>query len=316
MRKPLEGKVAVVAGATRGAGRGIAVSLGEAGATVWCTGRSTRGRPSGKRPETIDETAELVTAKGGRGIAMRVDHSVHEEVEALAARVKTESGRLDILVNDIWGGEDLIEFTNPFWKADVRKPIAMFERGLFTHLITSRYLLPLMIEKKSGLVVEVTDGDTFGYRGMVGYDVLKMSIIRLAWALSREVRKTGVTALAVTPGFLRSEEMLANFGVTEANWRDAIEKVPDFAASETPYYVGRAVAALAADANVAKKAGRVWASWTLAKEYGFTDVDGAKPDWAAHFSAKYGPYPAVDDAAYASWLASPAEMAGYDTPGE
>lgn len=314
--KPLEGRIALVAGATRGAGRGIATMLGEAGATVYCTGRSTRGRPaSGKRPETIEETAELVDARGGRGIAVRVDHSVEEEVAALAERIRKEQGRLDVLVNDIWGCEELVTFGAPFWKEPPAKTRLMFERGVFTHLITSRHLVPLMVEQRRGLVVEITDGDSFGYRGMLGYDLVKMTVIRLAFNMAKDLRRTGVIALAVTPGFLRSEEMLENFGVTEANWREAVKKVPDFIASETPAFVGRAVAALAADPKVAAKAGRVFSSWGLSREFGFTDLDGSRPDWGEYFTRTYGrPYTVADEAVYATWQNGLADIAFPDWP--
>jgi NAD(P)-dependent dehydrogenase (short-subunit alcohol dehydrogenase family) len=303
--KPLEGRIALVAGATRGAGRGIAAMLGEAGATVYCTGRSVRGQPASgpKRPETIEETAELVDARGGKGIAVRVDHSVEEEVIALCERIRREQGRLDVLVNDIWGGEKLVEFGPPFWKQSAAKGQLMFERAVFTHLLTSRYAVPLMVEQDRGLIVEVTDGNIFGYRGSLWYDLVKMSVIRMAFGMSRDLRRTKVTALALTPGFLRSEEMLEAFGVTEANWRDGAKVEPDFICSESPFFVGRAVAALAADPNVGSKAGRVFASWDLAREYGFTDVDGTQPHWAEHFERIYRtPYKIADEAAYASWL--------------
>lgn len=314
--KPLEGRIALVAGATRGAGRGIATMLGEAGATVYCTGRSVRGRPaSGTRPETIEETAELVTAHGGRGIAVRVDHSVEEEVIALCERIRSEQGGLDVLVNDIWGGEQLVEFGPPFWKQSASKGQLMFERAVFTHLLTSRHAIPLMLKQARGLIVEVTDGDSFGYRGSLWYDLVKMTVIRLAFGMSRELRRTRVTALAVTPGFLRSEEMLEHFGVTEANWRDGAKKDPNFIASETPFYVGKAVAALAADPNVASRAGRVLSSWALAREYGFTDVDGSQPHWGEHFARTYGrPYQVADEAAYASWRDGPIETVCPDWP--
>lgn len=311
MARPLEGRVALVAGATRGAGRGIAAMLGEAGATVWCTGRSVRGAlASGPdRPETIEETAEMVTARGGRGIAVRTDHTVEAEVIALIDRIRRESGRLDILVNDVWGGDALIEWGRPFWETTPENARILLERAVFSHLVTSRHALPLLLEAERGLLVEITDGDSFGYRGNVLYDLVKMAVIRLAFDLSRELRGTRVTALAVTPGFLRSEAMLAHFGVEESNWRDAIEKVPDYVASETPFFVGRAVAALAADPDVGAKAGRVWSSWVLSREYGFTDIDGARPDWGAYFEQKYGASPVADEAAYASWLNGPMELA-------
>jgi NAD(P)-dependent dehydrogenase (short-subunit alcohol dehydrogenase family) len=280
--KPLTGKIAVVAGATRGAGRGIARMLGEAGAFVYCTGRSVRGAPATPgRPETIDETAEMIVAAGGEAVAVRVDHSKPEEVDALFARVKREHGKLDILVNDIWGGDEITEW-QPFWTLDLSKGFKIFDSAVRTHIITSRYGAPLMIENKSGLIVEITDGDTSGYRGAFFYDLAKSGAVRMAYGMATDLRGTGVTALAVTPGFLRSEAMLERMGVTEANWRDAVQKSKGFEESETPVYVGRAVAALAADPKVHRKAGKVFASWTLAKEYGFTDADGRQPDWGGY----------------------------------
>ena len=281
MDLPLSGKVAVVAGATRGAGRGIARMLGEAGATVYCSGRSTTGNlsPIG-RSETIDETAQMVSDAGGRGIAVRTDHSKPEDVQALFQQVGDQSGRLDILVNDI-GGEDLAVW-EPVWQVDVAKGFDFMDTAVRTHILTSRYGVPLMVEQGSGLVIEITDGDHSGYRGAFFYDLAKNLIIRLAYVMAAELRKKGVTAIAVTPGFLRSEAMLDNLGVTEANWQDAAAKERGFSESETPCYVGRAVASLAADPNVHEKTGMVLASWTLAKEYGFKDIDGRQPDWWAY----------------------------------
>ena len=299
--KPLQDKVAVVAGATRGAGRGIAAMLGEAGATVYCTGRSTRDKviPPGEpenpfatayRRETIEETAEMVTAYGGTGIAVQTDHMVTEQVQALFARVKAEQGRLDILVNDVWGGDEFMEWDTPFWEADLSKSFAMLERAIHTHIITSRYGVPLMLESgHKGLVIEVTDGETDAYRGMFIYDVVKATIIRMAFAMAQDLRPHGITALAVTPGFLRSEAMLEHFGVTEANWRDGAQKDPNFIASETPFFVGRAVAALAADPDVFSKTGRAFSSWGLSDEYDFTDINGDRPHWGRHFAAISAP---------------------------
>ena len=281
---PLANQVAVVAGATRGAGRGIARMLGAAGATVYCTGRSARGRPATPgRPETIEETAELVTAEGGRGIAVRTDHTVEAEVERLFAQVRAEAGRLDVLVNDIWGGDALTEWGKPFWELSTAPGFELLERAVHTHIITSRHGAPLMIERNAGLIVEVTDGDTFGYRGNLFYDLAKNAVVRLAYAMAGDLHAHGVTALAITPGFLRSEHVLDSFGVSEENWRDAIEKDPYFAESETPCLVGRVVAALAADPDVARKSGRLLAAWTLSKEYGIDDVDGRRPDWGTFF---------------------------------
>lgn len=292
MDKPLAGKIAVVAGATRGAGRGIAVGLGEAGATVYCAGRSVRGAlASGdKRRETIDETAEMVTQRGGVGIAVRADFTKEDEVAALFDRVKADHGRLDILVNDIWGGEAFIQFGVPFWELDYSFLPMMLERALVTHILSARYGVPLMLPHRSGLVVEITDGGTpdvavgeFAYRGMLWYDTIKNAVIRMAFGMAQELKPHGITALALTPGFLRSEEMLDLFGVTDANWQDGVQKEPHFIASETPYFVGRALAALAADPNVFAKTGGVYSSWGLSDEYGFTDVDGRSPHWGRHF---------------------------------
>ena len=259
--------------------------LGEAGATVYCTGRSVRGRPATEgRPETIEETAEMVTAHGGSGIWMRVDHTVEQQVQGLFARVEEEQGRLDVLVNDVWGGDALTEWGRPFWRLSVDSGTVMLERAVNSHIITSRHGVPLMLEREAGLIVEITDGDFLGYRGNLFYDLCKISAIRLAYAMAADLRDhPGITALALTPGFLRSEAMLDHFGVTEANWEDAVKKDRYFAESETPFYVGRAVAALAADPDVHVRNGRVVASWTLAKEYGFRDIDGRQPDFGGYF---------------------------------
>jgi NAD(P)-dependent dehydrogenase (short-subunit alcohol dehydrogenase family) len=300
----LKGHVALVAGATRGAGRGIARMLGEAGATVYCTGRSTRAdaRPTtasadapfdlSRRPETIEETAELVTAAGGQGIAVKVDHTDDAQVAALVARIRDEQARLDLLVNDVWGGESLAEW-GPFWELDPAKGLLMVETVLRTHVLTTHHATPLMLGS-GGLIVEITDGDFLGYRGTWFYDLAKIVPIRLAYGMAADLElraqtagaetRGKLTALALTPGFLRSEAMLDFFGVTEANWRDGIAKDRHFAESETPCYVGRAVAALAADSRVHEKAGRAFASGPLAKEYGFTDIDGRQPDFPTYFA--------------------------------
>jgi len=282
--KPLTGKVAVVAGATRGAGRGIAAMLGEAGATVYCTGRSSRGNLiNSDRPETIEETAEMVTKYGGVGIPVRVDHLDAIQVEALFARVKSEQGKLDILVNDIWGGEKNIEFKR-FWELDLDKGFNMLRTAIDTHIITSHYAAPLLIESSKGLIIEITDGDTLNYRGALFYDLAKTTVIRLALAQAEDLREHGITALALTPGFLRSEEMLDNFGVTEANWREAAQIDKHFIASETPCFVGRAAASLAADPNVFEKTGRAFSSWGLSDEYHFSDINGERPHWGRYFA--------------------------------
>lgn len=307
MGRSLEGKVALVAGATRGAGRGIAEMLGEAGATVWCTGRSVRGHlaSGADRPETIEETAERVSARGGVGIAVRTDHTVESEVAALCARIERESGRLDLLVNDVWGGDAHIEWGKRIWETTPENARILLERSVFSHLLTSRYAIPLLLRAERGLVVEITDGDHFGFRGNLLYDLVKMSVIRLAFGLSKELHKTEVAALALTPGYLRSEFMLDLYGVTEETWKEAIPRVPDFAASESPGFVGRAVVALACDPQVRRKEGRVYSSWGLSREYGFTDLDGTRPDWGAFFEAKYGRTAAADEGAYASWQDGP-----------
>ncbi len=287
--QPLQGKVAVVAGATRGAGRAIAVELGAAGATVYCTGRTTRSQRSDiDRTETIEETAEMVTARGGVGIAVQVDHSQLAQVEALFARVAIEqTGQLDILVNDIWGGEHLVEWGKPFWEIDLAQAHTMIERAIFTHMITSRYGVPLMVARKQGLIIEVTDGDTLNYRGNLAYDFVKTGVMRLALAQAQELTANGlddITALAITPGFLRSEQMLEHFGVTEANWREAVKQDPYFAESETPYYLARAIVALASDPKIHAKHGKTFASWTLSEEYVFADIDGRRPHWGRFFA--------------------------------
>ena len=311
--KELQGKIALVAGATRGAGRGIACALGEAGATVYCTGRSTKEHP-GARPETIEETAALVTEHGGHGLAVRVDHTVEAEVEALCQRIAREHGRLDILVNDIWGGESLVEMGRAFWRLSIEKGRAMFDRAVFSHIITSKHATPLL-QKQGGLLVEITDGDHFGYRGELFYDLVKMSVIRLAFSMAHEVRRHKINVVAVTPGFLRSEEMLALCEVTEDNWRDGAAKDPNWLASETPLFVGRAVAALARDPAVAEKNGRVCSSWKLAREYGLVDRDGSRPDWGAHFLKAYGaPSLEATQEAYSHWRNGPIEIACPEWP--
>lgn len=307
--KPLEGRVAVVAGATRGAGRGIATALGEAGATVYCTGRSTRGAiATPGRTETIEETAERVTRAGGVGIAVRVDHRDDAAVRALFDRVRQEHGALDLLVNDVWGGDADIEWNTRFWELDMDRQWRVLETALKTHLVTARHGAPLLMEraKRGGptpLLVEVTDGDTFQYRGQLVYDLIKTSVIRLAYGYAHELRRRSVAAVAVTPGFLRSEAMLEHFGVTEANWREGGKKDPNFLASETPLFVGRGIAALAADPHVMRDSGRVLASWTLGERYGVRDADGTRPDWGRQFVATYGreSMRPLDDAFYAYW---------------
>lgn len=283
-QQPLAGRTALVAGATRGAGRATAVELGRAGATVYVTGRSTRERPSevGRTTETIEETAELVTAAGGTGIAVAVDHLVPEEVEALIARVEAEQGRLDVLVNDIWGGDTFTHGGRKLWEHDLADGLHVLRLGVETHLVTSRYALPLLIRRPGGLLVEVTDGtDEYNtrYREPLYYDLAKAAPLRIARNLGRELREYQATAVCVTPGWLRSETMLdTHFKVTEENWRDGIAQNPDFAVSETPTYLGRGLAALAADPQRAQFNGASLSSADLAREYGVTDIDGSQPD--------------------------------------
>ena len=279
----LEGKVALVAGATRGAGRGIAVELGAAGATVYVTGRTTSERRSEyDRPETIEETAALVDEAGGRGISVRVDHLEPDRVRALVGRIEDEQGRLDVLVNDVWGGEHLAEWNVPVWEHSLEKGLRMLRLAIDTHIITSHFALPLLIKNAGGLVVEMTDGTAEyngeNYRLSLFYDLAKTSVIRMAWAQAKELAPHRCAAVALTPGWLRSEMMLDIYGVGESNWHDATAVQPHFAISETPRYVGRAVAYLAADPEVARWNGSSLSSGALAKVYGFTDLDGSQPD--------------------------------------
>ncbi len=280
---PLEGKIALVAGGTRGAGRGIAIELGAAGATVYVTGRTTRDQRSEyDRPETIEETAELVSAAGGKGIAVRVDHLVSDEVRQLIERIRVEQGGLDILVNDIWGGEKLFEWNKSVWDHNLENGLRLLRLGIDTHLITAHHALPLLIERPGGLLVEVTDGtseyNADHYRLSPFYDLVKTSVTRMAWAHAKDLAPYGATAISLTPGWMRSEIMLEVFGVQEENWRDAIATVPHFVISETPHFVGRAVAAVAADPDRERWNGQSLSSGGLAKVYGFTDLDGSRPD--------------------------------------
>lgn len=279
----LQGKVALVAGGTRGAGRGIAIELGAAGATVYVTGRSTRAQQSEyARPETIEETAELVSANGGNGIAVQVDHLVADDVRKLVERIRTEQGRLDILVNDIWGGEKLFEWHKPVWDHNLDNGLRMLRLGIDTHLITAHHALPLLIERPGGLLIEVTDGtaeyNADHYRLSPFYDLAKVAVTRMAWAHAQDLAKHDATSVSLTPGWLRSEMMLEAFGVSEGNWRDATAEVPHFVISETPRFVGRAVAALAADPDRSRWNGQSLSSGGLAQVYGFTDLDGSQPD--------------------------------------
>ena len=328
--KVLQGKIALVAGATRGAGRGIAIALGEAGATVYCTGRSSRkgSRKSSKKllttpglRETIEETAELVTAAGGHGIAVKVDHESPAEVKQLAARIKRQHKGLDILVNNVWGGDALTEWSKPFWTVNLENGLKMLKQAVHSHIITAHYAAPLMLGRKGGIIFEITDGDAFYYRGNLFYDLVKISTIRLAFAMSRELRKRDIASIALTPGFLRSERVLEHFKVTEANWKDVGKNKDkeknsgdqndapnDFMVSESPRYIGRAIVTLASDPKVMNKTGRVFSSWALAREYGFTDLDGTQPHWGNYARKKYGKYKICDDKFYSYWVPGLVEL--------
>lgn len=280
----LDGRVALVAGATRGAGRGIAVALGAAGTTVYCTGRSTHPQRSEvDRPETIEQTAELVTAAGGTGIAVQVDHLDPEQVAELVARIATEQDRLDVLVNDIWGAEALFTPDKPVWEQSLEQGLRLLRLAVDTHLVTSHAALPLLVRRPGGLVVEMTDGtaayNATRYRVSLFYDLAKTAVLRLAFTQAEELRPYGGAAVALTPGWLRSEQMLEHFGVTEQTWRSATAGTPDFGISESPAFVGRAVAALADDPDTMSRwSGQSLSSGQLAREYGFRDTDGSQPD--------------------------------------
>jgi NAD(P)-dependent dehydrogenase (short-subunit alcohol dehydrogenase family) len=331
--------VVLVAGATRGVGRGIALAFGETGATVYCTGRSSRAalasgiKPlSGQqrtkalpaayytgRPETIEETAELVTARGGKGIAVVVDHLDVSQVEKLVAEIRAEQGKLHVLVNDISESAEH-EFGKTFWQADLERGFAMFRNAIHTHIITSHCAAPLLIETaknsgRTGLIVEIGDGDTYSYRGHLFFDLIKTTVIRLAFAMAYELRKKNVAAVALTPGFLRSEVMLERFGVSEATWQDAVKKDPNYICSETPLYAGRAVVTLAADPGLMKKSGRVFSTWGLSDEYAFCDADGRRPHWGRHFVGKYGDHMnPCDEGFYQYWFGGALEAAFPDWP--
>jgi NAD(P)-dependent dehydrogenase (short-subunit alcohol dehydrogenase family) len=299
----LTGTVALVAGATRGGGRGIAVELGAAGATVYVTGRTTRERRSEyDRAETIEETAELVDRAGGVGIAVPVDHLVHDEVRGLVERIDREQGRLDVLVNDIWGGEMLVGWNQTVWEHDLDNGLRMLHLAVDTHLVTAHFALPLLIRRSGGLLVEVTDGtaeyNATNYRISPFYDLAKVAVNRMAWAHAQDLAEHDATAVSVTPGWMRSEMMLDHFGVEEENWRDALAREPHFAISETPRFVGRAVAALASDPDRARWNGRSLSSGGLATVYGFTDLDGSRPDAWRYITEVQDPGKPADTTGY------------------
>jgi NAD(P)-dependent dehydrogenase (short-subunit alcohol dehydrogenase family) len=331
--------VVLVAGATRGVGRGIALAFGEAGATVYCTGRSSRaalasgakplsGQERSKalpaayytgRPETIEETAELVTARGGKGIAVVVDHLDVSQVEKLVAEIRAGQGKLHVLVNDISESAEH-EFGKTFWQAGLERGFAMFRNAIHTHIITSQCAAPLLIETaknsgRTGLIVEIGDGDTYTYRGHLFFDLIKTTVIRLAFAMAYELRKKNVAAVALTPGFLRTEVMLERFGVSEATWQDAVKSEPDYISSETPLYAGRATVALVSDPGLMKKSGRVFSTWGLSDEYAFCDADGRRPHWGRHFVGKYGDHMnPCDEGFYKYWFGGAVQALFPDWP--
>jgi len=279
-RKPLAGRVALVAGATRGAGRGIARALGEAGAIVYCSGRSVKDNPSQyKRPETIDETAEMIVAAGGKAIPIRVDHSIESEVEALFAQIHREQGQIDIVVDSVGGEDPMMGAYGWFWTADLTNAAKALENSLLSHVITAKHAALAMLRAKSGLIVEVTENNLMGAGGNPVGQIVKLGLKGLVLTWAAELRPHGVAIVAITPGFLRSESMLEHFGVTEKNWRDGGKEDKNFLESESPLYVGRAVAALAAEPKILKRTGQLYSSWELAREYKFTDADGRRPDW-------------------------------------
>lgn len=280
----LKGKIAVVAGGTRGAGRGIAVKLGEAGAIVYVTGRTTihNQSPMGRK-ETIEETAEMVTKAGGIGIPVKVDHTVESEVIHLFEQIKKEQGRLDILVNDVWGGDPLTEWGKPLGEHDLHNGLQIQKQAVQSHIITAHYSIPLFRENNGGLIIEITDGVDYKPRGNFYYSLAKISNIHMAQAMAQDLQAYNIVSIAVSPGFLRSEAMLEHFGVTEENWKEGANVDPHFIASETPYYIGAAIQCLASDPKIADKTGGVYSTWELSEVYGFRDIDGTQPHWGNYF---------------------------------
>ncbi len=312
----LKEKIALVTGATRGTGRGIACMLGEAGATVYCTGRTSKNHKSPmQRPETIEETAAMVEKWGGIGIPLQVDHSRENEVVELMDKIKSAHGKLDILVNDIWGGDMHVEWGKPFWELDIEKGRAMIDTAIYTHLTTSKLAFPLMEKSDRGVIFEITDGDHYGYRGNLFYDMAKTNLIRIAYAMAWELRNKNIKTIAITPGFLRSEAMLEHFGVKEENWKDGIEKDPNFIASETPFFVGRCIARLCAEKDLERFNGKATSSWSIANTFDIKDINGTKPDWGKHFEQTYNvPFPKCDEAFYKTWDSAYLETVMSDWP--
>jgi NAD(P)-dependent dehydrogenase (short-subunit alcohol dehydrogenase family) len=283
-KKELAGKCALVSGATRGAGRAIAVSLAQAGAYVYATGRSSRtyGPSSIGRPETIEETEEMIRATGGEGQSVRVDHMDFALVGKLIDKINKEKGKLDILVNDIWGGESVVDWSKPFWEQDVTTQMSMFMNAIVTHINTTVKAIHLLMKSEKALIVEITDGVGYHYRGNLFYSLVKITTNHLALAYAEDLKERGfdrIISIGLTPGFLRSEQMLDLFGVSEENWRDAIKSHPDFAGSETPYYIGRALVSLISDPNFQRFNGQTLSTWGLSKIYDFREKDGSRPDW-------------------------------------
>ena len=281
--KSLEGQVALVAGATRGAGRGIARGLAEAGALVYCSGRSVRGsRSPYGRPETIDETAELIAASGGQAVAVQVDHTVEADVAALFDRIRRDSGRIDVVVNSIAGEDPMMYQWGSFWETDLKNGEAIFRQAVLSHIITAKHAAKRMIAARRGLIVEVTENDVLSAGGNPLTQTVKLALKGMALNMAAELQPHNVAAIAITPGFLRSESMLEHHGVSEANWREGGNKDPNFLASESPLFIGRAVAALASDPDVMARTGQLLSSWEVGRVYNLTDYDGRRPDWGAH----------------------------------
>jgi NAD(P)-dependent dehydrogenase (short-subunit alcohol dehydrogenase family) len=282
-QKPLSGRVALVAGATRGAGRGIARALAQAGAIVYCTGRSVTGKLSDYgRPETVDETAALIQAAGGTAICVRVDHTIEREVAALYRRILRKHKRLDILVDSVAGEDPLMKQHGSLWETDLKNADRIFRQGLLSRIVTAKHAARAMIPAKQGLIVIMTENDIIGAAANPMAHVVKVAqkVLPLSWAVELEAH--GISVVALTPGFLRSESVLNHFAVTEETWREAGAKDPNFLASESPLFVGRAVVALAADPRIQQRTGMLFSSWELARDYRFTDYDGRRPDWGRH----------------------------------